>query len=252
MASPIRCAHLFVDEVQDASPVELRVLLDLTGTDRCVTLAGDVAQRMRSTTRATTIAASSTGTRSLDGLGVPHTKIEPLKVSYRSTAEITTFARAVLGPLAHDAVRSPSRRATGRPSSSSRSRRPAKPSRSWPRCCKRSRARRAVRQRRAHRAVPAAGRRVLRGSLARRGAERAARREAGLHLGGRGRRDRRTPDQGPRVRRGRAPRDDGRELPGQRSPARHALYVGATRAAHQLWCVASEKPSSLVQAALRA
>ena len=32
-----------------------------------------------------------------------HTAIEPLKVSYRSTAEITSFARKVLGPLAHDA-----------------------------------------------------------------------------------------------------------------------------------------------------
>jgi DNA helicase-2/ATP-dependent DNA helicase PcrA len=28
--------------------------------------------------------------------------------------------------------------------------------------------------------------------------------------------------------------------------ARHALYVGATRASHQLWCVASEAPSELV------
>jgi DNA helicase-2/ATP-dependent DNA helicase PcrA len=40
----------------------------------------------------------------LDRLGVAHTKIEPLKVSYRSTAEITRFARAVLGPLAHEEV----------------------------------------------------------------------------------------------------------------------------------------------------
>jgi DNA helicase-2/ATP-dependent DNA helicase PcrA len=32
--------------------------------------------------------------------------------------------------------------------------------------------------------------------------------------------------------------------------ARHALYVGATRAAHQLWCVASEAPSKVVTDAL--
>jgi DNA helicase-2/ATP-dependent DNA helicase PcrA len=32
--------------------------------------------------------------------------------------------------------------------------------------------------------------------------------------------------------------------------ARHALYVGATRASHQLWCVASETPSQLVTASL--
>jgi DNA helicase-2/ATP-dependent DNA helicase PcrA len=34
--------------------------------------------------------------------------------------------------------------------------------------------------------------------------------------------------------------------------ARHALYVGATRAAHQLWCVASDVPSALVTRALNA
>jgi DNA helicase-2/ATP-dependent DNA helicase PcrA len=98
---PIRFAHVFVDEVQDASPVELRVLLELTGHETCITLAGDVAQRMLDE-------GDDRGefdwNALLDGLGVPHTKIEPLKVSYRSTAEITTFARDVLGPLAHDEV----------------------------------------------------------------------------------------------------------------------------------------------------
>jgi DNA helicase-2/ATP-dependent DNA helicase PcrA len=100
-AKPIRFAHVFVDEVQDASPLELRVLLELTGKEACITLAGDVAQRLldegddRGEFDWNTL---------LDGLGVPHTKIEPLKVSYRSTAEITTFARDVLGPLAHDEV----------------------------------------------------------------------------------------------------------------------------------------------------
>ncbi len=34
------------------------------------------------------------------------------------------------------------------------------------------------------------------------------------------------------------------------APARHALYVGATRASHQLWCVASETPSQLVTGAI--
>ncbi len=124
---PIRFAHVFVDEVQDASPVELRVLLELTGQEACITLAGDVAQRMLDE-------GDDRGEFDwdalLDGLGVPHTKIEPLKVSYRSTAEITTFARDVLGPLAQDrASRRPRRRATGRPWSSSTSRRRARP---WP------------------------------------------------------------------------------------------------------------------------
>jgi DNA helicase-2/ATP-dependent DNA helicase PcrA len=99
---PIRLAHVFVDEVQDAGPVELRVLLDLTGKERCVTLAGDVAQRLDR------VEGEDRGefdwNALLDDLNVSHTTIEPLKVSYRSTAEITEFARAVLGPLAHDEV----------------------------------------------------------------------------------------------------------------------------------------------------
>ena len=37
---------------------------------------------------------------------------------------------------------------------------------------------------------------------------------------------------------------------GETSQARHALYVGATRAAHQLWCITSEAPSRLVTGAL--
>jgi ATP-dependent exoDNAse (exonuclease V) beta subunit len=32
--------------------------------------------------------------------------------------------------------------------------------------------------------------------------------------------------------------------------ARHALYVASTRAAHQLWCVASDRASELVRGAL--
>ena len=34
------------------------------------------------------------------------------------------------------------------------------------------------------------------------------------------------------------------------SQARHALYVGATRAAHQLWCVSSERPSTVAAQAV--
>ncbi|MGH7271161.1 MAG: 3'-5' exonuclease, partial [Polyangiaceae bacterium] len=96
---PVTFAHLFVDEVQDASPTELRVLLDLTGRERCVTLAGDVAQRLLAD-------GDDRGEFDWDALlgslGVAHKTIEPLCVSYRSTAEITRFARSILGTLAHD------------------------------------------------------------------------------------------------------------------------------------------------------
>ena len=97
---PLRLSHLFVDEVQDASPVELRVLLDLTGQERNVTLAGDVAQRMLFDDEEH---SEFNWAGLLGELGMEHTAIEPLQVSYRSTAEITAFARKVLGPFAHEA-----------------------------------------------------------------------------------------------------------------------------------------------------
>lgn len=97
---PMRFTHLLIDEVQDASALELRVLLDLTGKEPAATLAGDVAQRMledgdeRGEFRWGDL---------LSELGMTTEAIEPLKVSYRSTAEITSFARGVLGPYAHEA-----------------------------------------------------------------------------------------------------------------------------------------------------
>ncbi|MCL2779103.1 MAG: ATP-binding domain-containing protein [Polyangiaceae bacterium] len=103
--------HLFVDEVQDTSPIELKVLLDVASgmkddavdpSQLSITLAGDVAQRMREEDDEH---AAFDWDATLKELGVPGGAgvIEPLKVSYRSTAEITSFAQAVLGPLAHDA-----------------------------------------------------------------------------------------------------------------------------------------------------
>ncbi|RYZ64620.1 MAG: hypothetical protein EOP08_08615, partial [Proteobacteria bacterium] len=99
---PIRLNHLFVDEVQDHSPIELTMLLDLVGgaENRSATLAGDFAQRMLEDgdTR-----AEFQWSHFLEDLGLPAQTLEPLKVSYRSTEPITKFARAVLGPYAHDA-----------------------------------------------------------------------------------------------------------------------------------------------------
>ncbi|HEY8078765.1 MAG TPA: ATP-binding domain-containing protein [Labilithrix sp.] len=108
----LNVAHLFVDEVQDASPIELKVLLDVAAGSKddgradpsslSVTLAGDVAQRMREDEEEH---FEFDWNATLEELGVQGGagKIAPLKVSYRSTAEITTFARSVLGPYAHEA-----------------------------------------------------------------------------------------------------------------------------------------------------
>lgn len=97
---PIVYHHMFVDEVQDSSPVELRVLLGMCSRDLSVTLAGDIAQRMH---EEHDDRGEFDWNKLLNELDVPHIKIEPLKVSYRSTAEITKFARNVLGPYKHEA-----------------------------------------------------------------------------------------------------------------------------------------------------
>jgi DNA helicase-2/ATP-dependent DNA helicase PcrA len=241
---PLRFAHVFVDEVQDASPVELRVLLDLTGAERCITLAGDVAQRMLDE-------GDDRGefdwNRLLDDLGVEHTKTEPLRVSYRSTAEITTFARAVLGPLAHDEVPDTTRHGPPVELFTFAS---AGEAVAWLSDALRQLARE----------EPDANVAVV------------ARfpQQAEVYAGGLQRAE------VPNVRRV-AKQDfswdpgvdvtDVRQTKGLEfdevilvettaasypatPQARHALYVGATRASHQLWCVASEQPSKVVIEAL--
>jgi DNA helicase-2/ATP-dependent DNA helicase PcrA len=242
---PIRFAHVFVDEVQDASPLELRVLLELTGKDRCITLAGDVAQRMLDD-------ADDRGefdwNALLDGLGVAHTTIEPLKVSYRSTAEITEFARAVLGPLSHDEVPETTRR--GPPVELFTFASPGEAA-AWL-----SEALKQLARDEPNANVALVARFPQQADLYFEGLLRA---------------------EVPNVRRV-AKQDfswepgvditDVRQTKGLEfdevilletttasyptSPAaRHALYVGATRASHQLWCVSSQAPSELVTAAIR-
>ncbi len=88
--------HLMVDEVQDFGPVELAVLLDTVSKHRSVTLAGDTAQAIAPEHGFSDWAAL------LDDLGLPHERLEPLRVSYRSTREIVDCAEHVLGPLTGD------------------------------------------------------------------------------------------------------------------------------------------------------
>jgi DNA helicase-2/ATP-dependent DNA helicase PcrA len=87
-------AHLMVDEAQDLSPLELAVLIGATGTRRSVTLAGDVAQKVRENRE------FPSWTEVLDALRLGHIDISPLQVSYRSTRQIMELAHAILGPLA--------------------------------------------------------------------------------------------------------------------------------------------------------
>jgi DNA helicase-2/ATP-dependent DNA helicase PcrA len=88
--------HLMVDEVQDFSPLELAVLLDTTSAHRSVTLAGDTAQAIAPEH------GFSNWAELLDFLAISHERVEPLRVSYRSTREIVDVAEHVLGPLVGD------------------------------------------------------------------------------------------------------------------------------------------------------
>ncbi len=88
--------HLMVDEVQDLSVVELAVVLSCVSSGGSVTMAGDPAQRM----------VFDTGydgwSELLAALSLDGVEVSPLRIGYRSTAEIQRFARAVLGPMWSD------------------------------------------------------------------------------------------------------------------------------------------------------
>ena len=86
--------HLFVDEAQDLSPLELSVLIEGTTADRSITLAGDTAQRLY----------LDNGFRDwrtvLEQLGLGHVAVEPLRIAYRSTRQILQLASHAMGKLA--------------------------------------------------------------------------------------------------------------------------------------------------------
>jgi DNA helicase-2/ATP-dependent DNA helicase PcrA len=87
--------HVFVDEAQDLSPLELSVVVGAARSDS-MTLAGDVAQRLMLDN------GFSDWKSVLHLLGLSHVQVEPLRVSYRSTQEILDFAGQVLGHLRGD------------------------------------------------------------------------------------------------------------------------------------------------------
>ena len=98
--------HLFVDEAQDLSPLELSVLIEGTTADRSITLAGDTSQRLY----------LDNGFRDwrtvLGQLGLGHVAVEPLRIAYRSTREILEVAQHAMGK---DAGPTPHAPRTGAP-----------------------------------------------------------------------------------------------------------------------------------------
>ena len=97
--NPIRVEHLVVDEAQDLSAIELKVLLGSTSKLGSVTLAGDVSQRL-------TFDNAFTDWESLlERLGTAPATNTTLKLGYRSTEQIMALARhLVSAPGATGAV----------------------------------------------------------------------------------------------------------------------------------------------------
>ncbi|HUS63714.1 MAG TPA: ATP-binding domain-containing protein [Kofleriaceae bacterium] len=95
---PIDYAHIAIDEAQDRSSIEVKVLLEAARTEkndattRSVTIAGDTAQRL-------VFDNHFAGWRELlEEVGAPAAVMNPLRLSYRSTAEVMQLARHILGP----------------------------------------------------------------------------------------------------------------------------------------------------------
>jgi len=94
----VRYEHVAIDEAQDRSAIEIKVLLEATAAPdgdparRSVTIAGDTAQRL-------VFDNGFTDWRSLLAhTGHPDVTVQPLRLSYRSTAEVMALAREILGP----------------------------------------------------------------------------------------------------------------------------------------------------------
>ena len=90
---PLAYRHVAVDEVQEFSPLELRVLMGCLDEHRSLTLAGDAQQLVAET------GGFGSWSELLAQLGVPGAEVETLRVSHRSTREIMDFALGLLGDL---------------------------------------------------------------------------------------------------------------------------------------------------------
>jgi DNA helicase-2/ATP-dependent DNA helicase PcrA len=93
---PLRLRHVAIDEVQDFSPLEVRVLLDCLDRNRSLTLAGDTQQHVLEE------AGFTSWSDFFRHLGLSGTEVSTLRVSYCSTHEIVSFAMDVLGDLSED------------------------------------------------------------------------------------------------------------------------------------------------------
>ncbi len=93
---PLQLRHVAIDEVQDLSPLDVQVLLDCLDEQRSMTVAGDTQQHVLLD------AGFASWGDFFRPLGLTGSAVNTLRVSYRSTHEIVSFAQAVLGGLRED------------------------------------------------------------------------------------------------------------------------------------------------------
>ncbi len=86
--------HLLLDEAQDFSPLELQLLINTTPEKRrSITLAGDFDQQI------TLGSQVANWGEMLQALGLDSLSIAPLKIGYRSTHEIMEVAKVIVEPI---------------------------------------------------------------------------------------------------------------------------------------------------------
>jgi DNA helicase-2/ATP-dependent DNA helicase PcrA len=90
--------HVAIDEVQDFSPTEVRVLIDCLNERRSLTLAGDTQQHVMQD------AGFTSWSEFFTHLKIDGAEVNTLQVSYRTSQEIAEFAAALLGKLREDDV----------------------------------------------------------------------------------------------------------------------------------------------------
>jgi len=86
----LRYAHLVIDEVQDFSALEVRVVLDCLDRGKSATIAGDTAQHILQGTGFTS------WEHFFEELSLEGTVVETLRVAYRSTHQIASFGLQLL------------------------------------------------------------------------------------------------------------------------------------------------------------
>lgn len=88
--------HVAIDEVQDLTPLDVRVLIDCLDDRSSITLAGDTQQHVMRD------AGFTSWSDFFRHLGVEGAEVNTLSISYRCSRQVVSFAMALLGDLRED------------------------------------------------------------------------------------------------------------------------------------------------------